>query len=279
MKNKILASISFLVVIAFMFSACEKSPIDKANEDYNYSKIIPVVSAIAGPSTVAAHGLSEFPYTYSAPTRGGSTWAWTVTTLTGTGTAEITLEENGRIAKINFPQRSVVDTATISVIETTMGGVSSVAKTLKVALNAFCPYLWVDYAGNYTGTSGSHSDPVVFTATSDLNHFKVDGLADFVYTSWGESWTSGDGSCIASFSCGDVFTIQNQWIGDSDYPDVYTIDGSGTVDPVTKTISLVYSVYYASGGSVDDITTVLTKSSAKGYKVLETSETFDIVKK
>ncbi len=277
MKNKILASISFLVVIAFMFSACEKPPVEEANEEYDYSKIIPVVLAISGPATVAAHGLSEYPYTYSAPTRGGSTWAWTVTTLAGTGSAEITLEENGRIAKINFPQRSVVDTATISVIETTMGGVSSVAKTLKVALEAFCPYLWADYAGNYTGTSGSHSDPVVFTATTDLNFFKIDGLADFVYSSWGESWTSGDGSCIGSFSCGNVFTILNQWIGDSDYPDIYLIDGTGTVDPVNKTISLVYTVYYT-GSSVADITTVLTKSSAKGYKVLEASETFDIQK-
>ena len=277
MKNKILASISFLVVIAFMFSACEKPPVEEANEEYDYSKIVPIVSAIAGPSTVAAHGLSEFPYTYSAPTRGGSSWAWTVTTLAGTGSAEITLEENGRIAKINFPQRSVVDTATISVIETTMGGVSSVAKTLKVALEAFCPYLWADYAGNYTGTSGSHSDPVVFTATTDLNHFKIDGLADFVYSSWGESWTSGDGSCIGSFACGDVFTILNQVIGDTDYPDTYLIDGTGTVDPVNKTISLIYTVYYT-GGSVDDITTVLTKSSKKGYKVLETSATFDIKK-
>lgn len=278
MKNKILASISFLVVIAFMFSACEKNPIDKANEDYDYSKIIPVVSAISGPSTVAAHGLSEFPYTYSAPTRGGSTWAWEVTTLSGTGTAEITLEENGRIAKINFPQRSVVDTATVSVIETTMGGVSSVAKTLKVALNSFCPYLWADWAGNYTGTSGAHSDPVVFTATSDLNHFKVDGLADFVYSSWGESWTKGDGSCIGSFSCGDVFTILKQWVGDSDYPDVYLIEGSGTVDPVTKTITLNWEVFYT-GSSQSGLTTVLTKSGAKGYKVVETSGTFDIIKK
>lgn len=277
MKNKILASISFLVVIAFMFSACEKPPVEEANEEYDYSKIVPIVSAIAGPSTVAAHGLSEFPYTYSAPTRGGSSWAWTVTTLAGTGSAEITLEENGRIAKINFPQRSVVDTATISVIETTMGGVSSVAKTLKVALEAFCPYLWADYAGNYTGTSGSHSDPVVFTATTDLNHFKIDGLADFVNSSWGENWTSGDGSCIGSFACGDVFTILNQEIGDTDYPDTYLIDGTGTVDPVNKTISLIYTVYYT-GGSVSDIETVLTKSSAKGYKVLETSATFDIKK-
>lgn len=277
MKNKILASISFLVVIAFMFSACEKPPVEEANEEYDYSKIVPIVSAIAGPSTVAAHGLSEFPYTYSAPTRGGSSWAWTVTTLAGTGSAEITLEENGRIAKINFPQRSAADVATVSVIETTMGGVSSVAKTLDVDLNAFCPYLWADYAGNYTGTSGSHSDPVVFTATTDLNHFKIDGLADFVYSSWGENWTSGDGSCIGSFACGDVFTILNQVIGDTDYPDTYLIDGTGTVDPENKTISLIYTVYYT-GGSVADITTVLTKSSAKGYKVLETSETFDIQK-
>ena len=278
MKNKILASISFLVVIAFMFSACEKPPVELANEEYDYNNIVPVVMAIAGPSAVAAHGLSDFPYTYSAPTRGGSSWAWTVTTLSGAGAAEITPEENGRIAKINFPQRSVVDTATVSVIETTMGGVSSVPKTMKVALNAFCPYLWADWAGNYTGTSGAHSDPVVFTATTDLNHFKVDGLADFVYSSWGESWTKGDGSCIGSFSCGDVFTILKQWVGDSDYPDVYYIEGSGTVDPATKTITLTWEVFYT-GSSQSGLTTVLTKSGAKGYKVVETSGTFDIIKK
>ena len=278
MKNKILASISFLVMIALMFSACEKPPVEEANEDYDYGKIIPLVSAIAGPTAVAAHGLSEFPYTYSAPTRGGSSWAWTVTTISGAGAAEITLEENGRIAKINFPQRSVADVATVSVIETTMGGVSSVAQTLDVDLAAFCPYLWADWAGNYAGTSGYHSDPVVFTATADLNHFKVDGLADFVYSSWGESWTSGDGSCIASFSCGNVFTILKQWIGDSDFPDTYLIEGSGTVDPVAKTITLACEVFYT-GSSQAGLTTVLTKSSAKGSKVLGTSKPFDIIKK
>jgi len=118
---------------------------------------------------------------------------------------------------------------------------------LKVALEAFCPYFWDDWEGNYTGTSGAHSDPVVFTRTTDLNYFKIHNLADFVSSSWGENWTSGDGSCIASFSCGDVFTILKQVIGDTDYPDTYLIEGSGTVDPVSKAITLAWGVFYTGG--------------------------------
>jgi hypothetical protein len=51
------------------------------------------------------------------------------------------------------------------------------------------------------------------------------------------------------FSCGEEIVIEPQWIGDSDYPDVYGIKGSGTFDPNTKTIILTYDVAYGWDGS------------------------------
>ena len=275
MKYKIVSIFGLFVVAAFLFSACTKSEIQKAQEAYDYNTIIPKVMEIYGPTSVAAHGLADFPYEYSAPARGGSSWAWEVETQLGTGTPEITLEENGRIAKIVFPQRSEADTATVKVIETTAGGKSSEQQTMEVALAAFCPYLWDDYEGNYTGTSGAHSDPVVFERTTTLNQFRVYGLANFVNSDWGENWVEGDGSCIGSFSCGDIFTIAKQEIGDTDYPDTYVLEGSGTVDPVTKIITLDYEVWYDAGGSsAGTFSTVLTPAGA-GLKVLITPEPFN----
>ena len=80
MKNKILASISFLIVIAFMFSGCEKTPIDKANEDYNFNNVIPIVKSLNGLPAAIQIGRT---YSLDVPIRGGSTFAWEL--LSGTG--------------------------------------------------------------------------------------------------------------------------------------------------------------------------------------------------
>jgi hypothetical protein len=130
----------------------------------------------------------------------------------------------------------------------------------------FCDYPMEEYVGNWTGTSGSHSETVVAELGTEYNTIKVYGLADFVTSSWGESWVEGDGSCLMTFSCGDVVTIERQWIGDSDYPDSYYIEGSGTLDPEAKTITLVYEVFYT-GDSVDGLETVLSLGGTKSARM------------
>jgi hypothetical protein len=266
MKNKISYFIVLLLsAMAVTFYACE----DK--DDYNYNNIEPIIFSIAGPDVATAHGVADFPSRYTVPERGGSTYNWQVG---GHGGSIVQDETFPSIAYITFNQSSTNTTATITVTETTLGGKTSEPFTRSVSLQAFCPYNMSEWAGDYSGTmAGYHAPTVVLEPVVGLNLMKVKGLAYFVPNAWGEAWVKGDGSCIMEFSCGDVVTIKRQWIGDSDYPDVYGIMGSGTVDPVNKVINLSYHVYYsftATGGTsaYGAINTVLTLDG----KILSQSE-------
>lgn len=239
-----------LLMGVVIFNSC------KDEDGYNWNNYEPVIlGEINGPSEVAAHGLADFPYVYKVSYyRGGSSFDWTVTTQSGIGDVIVTpidvLEAEGLKISVVFPQRSVVDTAIITVVETTSAGVSSEPKSTKVTLNPFCPYDMELFAGDYTGTAAGYHDPTVTMETTDnLNELHVYGLAYFVPESWGENWTDGDGSCVIQFACDDKVVILPQWIGDSDYPDVYGISGSGKVNVDNKVISLDYEVFYGWDGS------------------------------
>jgi len=133
----------------------------------------------------------------------------------------------------------------------------------------YCAYDIASIAGTYTGTSGAHNGPILIEASLGLNEVKVHELASYVQWGWGENWATGDGTCLMTFFCGDVVRIPMQWIGDSDYPDVYGMEGEGTYDEASNSITLTYQVYYGfdgSGGTPvfnDPITTTLTLNSRK----------------
>jgi hypothetical protein len=243
----LLLSLSALVIIGF--NSCEEE------DDYDFSQIEPKVFGVDGPASTPAHGNSSYPVVYEAAYfRGGSSLDWSVETDKGEGTVEIVLEDvesfEGKVANITFPQRSEADSATITVVETTMGGVQSAPFTMRVALTPFCPVDMDAWAGDYTGTEpGTHSPEVTMSTTENLNELKVEGLAYFVPNSWGENWTEGDGSCLMQFGCGNTVIIQPQWIGDTDYPDSYGISGTGTFDPDNMVINLSYDVFYGWDGS------------------------------
>ena len=267
MKNKLFRYISFLAAIIFVMGACEKTDIQKANDEYDFSKVIPVVQGIAG-ATVATQ---TFTLTYSVNyLRGGSTWAWSAANATIASVSDDTQE-----IEVTFTDAGE---AVITVTETTLAGVTSDPFDLIVTVEAFCLYAAADYEGNYTGTSSDHSDPVVFTATDVLNEFTVYNLADFVSSGWGESWVTGDGTCTGSFFCDDIFTIPKQVVGETDYPDTYSVEGSGTVDPVTKTITLDFTVFYSTG-DIGSQQTILTKNSSKGGYVISKTSTVGPKKK
>ena len=126
----------------------------------------------------------------------------------------------------------------------------------------FCGYPMEDYVGIWSGTSQLHAETVVTELEPEPNKLRIFGLADFVSSLWGEEWVEGDGSCVLEFSCGELVTIPKQWIGSSDFPDDYEIEGFGTFDPESKTIVLTYEVFYT-GGSVDGIETTLRLGSEK----------------
>lgn len=252
MKIKISYIIVLLLgVMAMAFNSCEEK------DDYNYDNIEPKIFAIVGDNVVAASGLTEFPTTYTVAHRGGSTYAWTIGGHGGTYVVDSELPNR---VYVTFNQSSDTTAATITVVETTQGGKSSEPFTKNIVLTPFCPYDMSEFEGNWTGTSTDHDAVLVAEATGNLNEIRMSGLAGFVNFDWGENWTAGDGSCVMVFKCGGVVEIPNQWIGDTDYPDIYRIEGGGTYDEVAGTITLDYEVFYDNGGSsAGSISTVLTK--------------------
>lgn len=259
MKLKTLNIFSLMLMgVLVMLSSCEKE------DDYNFDAIEPVVFAINGPDAVSASG--ETTATYSVAHRGGSSFAWEIGGHGGNFVLDETYES---IAHVTFNQASDTLEGLITVTETTAGGVTSEPFTRSVVLLPFCPEDMEPFVGNWTGTSGSHDEVLVTSLTGVDNELHITGLAGFVNFSWGENWTDGDGSCVMEFRCGNQVVIERQWIGDSDYPDTYYIDGVGSYDPVAVTIDLTYVVYYT-GSSTGEITTTLTKDAKTGQWVPNT---------
>lgn len=260
MKIKVLNILSVMLIgILFVFSACEEK------DDYDFSAIEPIIASITGPDEVAAHGLlTELPIRYHVPHRGGSSFAWEVI---GHGATIVIDEKFSSIADITFAQSSDTTAATISVVETTMGGIESPAFLREILLTPFCPIDMDALAGEWVGTSGANDSILFATPTGNLNELIIKGLAGFVVFSWGETWTVGDGSCVLLFKCAGLVVIEHQKIGETDFPDTYHIEGEGFYDADAETIDLEYTVFYT-GGDSGSITTTLSRDPKSGvFKV------------
>jgi hypothetical protein len=116
---------ALLVTSTAVFYSCTE-------DDYNYNDIEPVIMVVNGPTAgVPAHGLSDFPFKYQVPIRGGSTFAWSFADSKWGGT--ITPDpDKPYIAYAVFNQSGADTAAIIRVVETTMGGKSSPVKELRV---------------------------------------------------------------------------------------------------------------------------------------------------
>ncbi|MDZ4204037.1 MAG: hypothetical protein U1C46_04365 [Bacteroidales bacterium] len=267
-KLKYLSAFSVITALLLSLNSCK-------DDEYDFNSIEPVVIAITGDAMVAAHGLTAFPTKYTVPHRGGSTFKWTITSPAGNSTI-VPDPKYQSIVYVTFPQASDTSSAIIKVVETTMGGKESPAATKNVVLTPFCPYNMDAFVGQLKGTS-ANNDPILYASkTANLNELVVKGLAGFINFSWGENWTVGDGSCLLKFSCGQLVKIERQKIGETDYPDIYFIEGSGTINPAATSITVSYRVYYT-GGNTSLITTTLTKLPKSG--IPENTEPFIILKK
>ncbi|HKL31060.1 MAG TPA: hypothetical protein VJ919_00930 [Tangfeifania sp.] len=242
MKKTIFFTLIIGAVVAVL-NSCTTPPMEAAQEAYDYNAIVPkVLGEIVGPEVVTQTFTNEYTVGYH---RGGSTWSWSADEAT-----IVSVSEDTRVATLEFGAYPSDGFATITVTETTMGGITSDPVSKEIEVQRYCPYDMAALEGDYTGTVPDiHGPTVTMEQTSNLNELRVYNLAWFVPNDWGENWVEGDGSCIMKFSCDEIVTIDPQWIGDSDYPDVYGIKGSGTFDPDTKTITLTYDVAYGWDGS------------------------------
>jgi hypothetical protein len=133
MKKRILSLLGILLAFLFILSSCGKTEIEQSQEDYNYDKIIPVVlNGIQGSATAIKTNTKTYSLNYF---RGGSTWEWTAV-----GAQVVPIEgSNGNEVNIFFDQDSLElnGPVTITVVETTMGGVKSEPATKEVKVSPF----------------------------------------------------------------------------------------------------------------------------------------------
>jgi hypothetical protein len=198
MKNKILAILGLFIVFAIIFVTCEKPPIDKANEEYDFSKIIPEIFNFSGPTVVFASGLNT--YQYSVLYRGGSTFNFTTV---GWDATIVPVENRPNVVDITWNQSSENRVAYVVCVETTMGGVSSDQDSLKVILNKFCPMDITEFVGTWTGQETGdcqNAITVTFEAGTEANTIvanATNGIPEFlgcIFTGWGETFQAGFGN-------------------------------------------------------------------------------------
>ena len=256
MKNKILTGISFLVVIAFMFSACEKPPIEKANEDYNFDNIVPKIFNFTGPTALPASGLGSVEY--SCLYRGGSTYTFT----TEGHTATITIKEgSANVAKVTWDQSSVDVQAKLFVVETTSGGKTSAPDTLDITLTAFCPLVDLnDLAGTWTGSDSEGNATQVVTFV-DGSNFMINGLnVGWMVGYWGEVIVD-QVPLVMKMNENGTLEIELQYYMETTWNDdpqpTYSIAATGVWDNCIKTMTIDYDLYQG-GGVLTSITENIT---------------------
>lgn len=192
MKNKILYIFGLVLMsTAVVFYSCEEK------DDYNYDNIEPVITAISGPGTVNSHGLSEFPFRYTVPARGGSTYDWEVT---GHGGDIVQDEDDPSIAYIIFNQANQTEPATISVTETTLGG-KTASLSRDITLNQFC-LIPEELEGEYheEDEEGFEYQPIILTKDpNDPAGLLLEGILGSFFGD-----PSGVGKLTLDYCTGDI---------------------------------------------------------------------------
>lgn len=252
MKNKSKLLTALLMGMLLVFGACEDE------NDYDFDAIDPIIMSISGPNLVAAHGLTDFPSTFRVPHRGGSTFDWSVTTASGRGATVILDDEYESVAYITFDQSSVADVATITVVETTMGGKTSPAFSRTVNLSPFCPQDLSPWAGtwnshNFLGEDDYGVTPVdIEVVPNTLNTIRIRNFFDWVVVGfWAENWipgVGGNGHFVLEVDCAFPEFSGTVLIGETYEWTTYWMDYTGSFDLDNQTITVNYDIGWTQGG-------------------------------
>jgi hypothetical protein len=153
---KLLILLPAALLILFGYSGC------KEDDDYDFSKIEPVVKLVTG----NASPMQGRHYEFTATTRGGSTYAWESAL-----NAEV-VTYPGAVGNwktyVYFPDvipAGSADPEVISVVETTMGGIQSDPKTF--AITSVKPFVALPIAGDTLVNAGFTSSYSVSPSASD----------------------------------------------------------------------------------------------------------------
>lgn len=253
MKNNIILRMSLLTVAVLFLTTCTKTYMEKAQDSYSASKVVPIILKLTGPTSV----LQSFSFEYSVAggVRAGSIIEWTVSDCVIESKSEDT-----HTITVKFSTLPAAGTkAKIQAVETTVGGQVSAAKEVLVTVSQFCPLAVSGFVGAWGGTdgfgTGSHlrASQVVLSAPSGTS-MKVRGLNfGWMTDKWGETITAG-GTINMTINPNGTIVIPDQYCFTTDYdgsPYEYWITGTGTwgncgTKPEMK---LNYIVYYKSDDS------------------------------
>lgn len=271
MKN-IFKILGLLIILAMVVTACKKSDVEKAQEDYDYNTIEPIIYGITGPTVTAASGLA--PVTYMATPRGGSTYSWEVT---GHGATITTLDPSYKV-EILYDQSDTDKDIQVKCIETTSGGKVSDPYVLNVTITKFKPMEFEEFLGTWTGTeideggnefpltleltAGPGENTLIFAATDGIPALMSDLFANI----WGETFQAdiapaGNLTATVNLQSGAVNFFCDYFGQTLPGPWDYWFSGEGTWEGFNKTMTISYALQF-DDGCVDDYnpsTVTLTK--------------------
>lgn len=246
---KTIVKLSLLVGVALgLLTTLVTSCSDK--DTYSYNDIEPIILSITGPNKVAGHGINKYPATYSVPTRGGSTFTWSLANNKWGG--NITVDpERSHIAKIVFNEAPADTLAIIQVVETTYGGKTSPVKTMNVTITKFCQFNVENFTGLYDCDEPGY-------AHYDVNFTKVNDSVIIADNFWDSGW-----DVQYLFHANPNQTVEIiPWSYTTSSGTTYEVTGSGTFDGCTGSFKVNY-VVKKNGANYDVNTHTFTKKGGK----------------
>jgi hypothetical protein len=240
MKKNIITRSLFILLAIGITGSCE-TDIEKAQENYDASMVIPKVMSVTGPNLALQTKSYNFTVGYS---RAGSTWEWSAENATVQSVSADT-----KTATVLFNVLPASGHATVLVKETTVGGNVSPEKTIDVTVNPFCPLAQGldDMVGSWSGDDAGYESVIETVKSGSL--LKATGMGvGFIEDFWAEEVISeaqftltvnDDGTVVIARQI--VFTTVYE--GD-EYE--YEILGAGTWDNCGSTpiLKIKYDIYY-----------------------------------
>jgi hypothetical protein len=230
MKKNIIARLAFVLAAVLLFTSCGETYMEENQNAYNASDVVPIVFSVTGPTSVYQ---TETRTYFPAYSRAGSAWTWTVA-----GADLKSVSADTRTATVEFKTIPAGGKATITVSETTAGGVKSPDKVIEVVVRAFCTLNINNFIGDFDcDEAGYGVYPVTFS--------KHPTLANTIVNDNFWDWPSPGQVIYYTFS-GDFLekiTVpkQNFVFGDGS---AGWVEGSGTYDGCDNTMTVDYTVFY-----------------------------------